>query len=93
MLTGANAALHRAGAAPLGLSRFDAALLAVLALDGTTSRQRLLRLLWPDQEPEGARNALRQRLFRLRRAAGADVVHGSGAVRARRCGVARPRCR
>ena len=76
-LTGANAVLQRAGVAPLGLSRFDAALLAVLALDGSTSRQRLLRLLWPDQEPEGARNALRQRLFRLRRTAGADVVHGS----------------
>lgn len=71
-----SAALQRSGAAPLVLSRFDAALLAVLALDGPTSRQRLLALLWPDHEPEAARNALRQRLFRLRRAAGADVVHG-----------------
>ena len=76
-LTGHSAALQRAGQPPLALSRLDAALLAVLALDGSTSRQRLLRLLWPDQEPEGARNALRQRLFRLRRAAGADVVRGS----------------
>jgi len=76
-LAGSGASLHRAGAAPLALSRFDAALLAVLALDGATSRQRLLALLWPDHEPEAARNALRQRLFRLRRAAGADVVCGA----------------
>ncbi len=75
-LTG-GAALHRSGTAPLVLPRFDAALLALLAIDGPTSRQRLLALLWPDQAPEAARNALRQRLFRLRRAAGADVVHGA----------------
>lgn len=75
-LIGSGASLQRADAAPLALTRFDAALLAVLALNGTTSRQRLLQLLWPDQEPEHARNALRQRLFRLRRSVGADVVHG-----------------
>ncbi|HYJ96542.1 MAG TPA: hypothetical protein VEX14_00655, partial [Burkholderiaceae bacterium] len=77
VLTGPSAALHRTGAAPMALSRLDAALLAWLALEGSTSRQRLLRLLWPDQESEAARNALRQRLFRLRRAAGADLVQGS----------------
>src|SRR5687767_120578 len=76
-LIGRSAALLRDGQPPIPLSRFDAAMLAVLALDGATSRQRLLQLLWPDQEPESARNALRQRLFRLRRAAGADVVRGS----------------
>ena len=72
-----SAALQRPGGAPLVLSRFDAALLALLALDGPTSRQRLLALLWPDQEPEAARNALRQRLFRLRRAAGVELVCGA----------------
>lgn len=77
VLLGRSAALHGMGRPPLALSRFDSALLALLALDGATSRQRLLQLLWPDQEPESARNALRQRLFRLRRAAGADLVQGN----------------
>ena len=75
-LTGVAVAVRRGGATPVPLSRLDAALLAVLAVEGATSRQRLLQLLWPEQEPENARNALRQRLFRLRRAAGADVVTG-----------------
>ena len=75
-LTGVAVAVRRGGATPVPLSRLDAALLVVLAVEGATSRQRLLQLLWPEQEPENARNALRQRLFRLRRAAGADVVTG-----------------
>ncbi|MFO1217188.1 MAG: AAA family ATPase [Burkholderiaceae bacterium] len=69
--------LRRAGAADLPLQRADAALLAVLAIDGTTSRQRLLQLLWPDKPAELARNVLRQRLFQLRRAAGIDLVRGA----------------
>ena len=72
----AGAAVLRADAARVALARLDAALLAVLALEGPTSRQRLLHLLWPDEEPENARNALRQRLFRLRRAVGAELVAG-----------------
>lgn len=80
-LAGSAASLQHGQAPALPLARLDAALLAVLALDGVTSRQRLLALLWPDQEPEAARNALRQRLFRLRRAAGADVVTGSEQLR------------
>lgn len=76
-LSGSAPALSIGTAQPVALTRLDAALLAVLALDGATSRQRLLRLFWPDQEPEDGRNALRQRLFRLRRAAGADLVRGS----------------
>jgi DNA-binding SARP family transcriptional activator len=56
------------------LERKDAALLAVLALDGPLPRARAAALLWPDAEPQKARNSLRQRLFRLRRAAGCDVV-------------------
>ncbi len=53
----------------------DAALLALLAIDGPTARSRAIELLWPD-EPDAAkaRNALRQRLFRLRHAAAAELV-------------------
>jgi len=54
-----------------------AALLAWLALEGPTPRMRLAQLLWPDSEPEAARNALRQRLFQLRRQLGTELVSGS----------------
>ncbi|MFA6262525.1 MAG: bacterial transcriptional activator domain-containing protein, partial [Bacteroidia bacterium] len=61
----------------VALNPNDAALLALLAVDGRTSRDRVIALLWPDEpDPRRARNALRQRLFRLRRAAGADLVEG-----------------
>lgn len=58
----------------LALERKDAALLALLAFDGPLTRARAAALLWPDAEPQKARNNLRQRLFRVRRAAGCDVV-------------------
>mgnify|MGYP003515633558 CR=1 FL=1 len=64
VLTGADAAVYRADATRVALARLDAALLATLAVEGATSRQRLLQLLWPGEEPENARNVLRQRLFR-----------------------------
>src|SRR5918911_547238 len=70
----ASVSRHDGSSVPLG--RIDAALLAVLAIEGGTTRQRLLQLLWPDDEPESARNALRQRLFRLRQAIGAELVVG-----------------
>jgi DNA-binding SARP family transcriptional activator/tetratricopeptide (TPR) repeat protein len=53
----------------------DAALLALLALDGPTPRAQVAALLWPDAGTDGARNNLRQRVFRLRRLAGQDLVH------------------
>ena len=59
------------------LERKDAALLAVLALDGVAPRARLASLLWPDVGDTGARNSLRQRLLRLRRIADRDLVTGS----------------
>lgn len=77
VLTGAVAELHRAGAGAVTLPRIDAALLAVLASEGPTTRQRLVDLLWPEQSAAAARNALRQRLFRLRRAAGVELIQGS----------------
>ena len=81
VLTGPSAALHRTGAAPMALSRLDAALLAV-------ARARRRHVAPAPAAPvvarpgaRGARNALRQRLFRLRRAAGADVVQGASSSR------------
>lgn len=69
--------LLRPGLEALALSAPDAWLLAWLALEGPTPRDRLGRLLWPDSPDESARNALRQRLFRLRRLSGIDLVAGS----------------
>lgn len=77
VLTGTTAAMVRADGRHVPLARLDAALLAVLALEGVASRQRLLQLLWPDDEPDTARNALRQRLFRLRRAIGTQAIAGA----------------
>ncbi len=59
------------------LQTADALLLAWLALEGPTPRDRLAALLWPTSSAEAARNALRQRLFRLRKQAGCDLVGGS----------------
>src|SRR5580765_3853922 len=73
MLAGATA-VRRGDGAVKPLAPIDAALLAFVALEGATSRERLLGLLWPEQPPESARNVLRQRLFRLRRGLGAGVL-------------------
>lgn len=59
------------------LSERDAALLALLALDGPATRERIAAWLWPDAGRERARTSLRQRLFRLRERAGRDVVAGA----------------
>ncbi len=56
------------------LERKDAALLALLAIDGPLPRGRAAALLWPDVDGDAARNNLRQRLHRLRRRAGHDLV-------------------
>jgi len=63
-----------AGGAAHALERKDAALLALLVVDGSTPRARAAALLWPDVDAESARNNLRQRLHRLRRKAGLDLV-------------------
>lgn len=64
----------------LALAAPDALLLAWLALEGPSSREHLAALLWPGSSAEAARNALRQRLFRLRKLAGADLVQGAGTL-------------
>ena len=65
---------------PVALASRDAALLAWLAIEGPTSRARLIALLWPDSEEEAARNVLRQRLFQLKRQLGASVVTGGATL-------------
>jgi DNA-binding SARP family transcriptional activator/tetratricopeptide (TPR) repeat protein len=59
----------------------DAALLALLALDGPTHRAKAAAMLWPEASDAQARSNLRQRLFRLRRAAQRDIVQPSGLLR------------
>lgn len=56
------------------LAARDALLLAWLALEGPTPRNRLAALLWPDSGIDAARNALRQRLFVLRRQFGDEAL-------------------
>lgn len=69
-------ATHADGSS-IALAPRDAALLAWLALEGSTSRAQLAELLWPGSDPAAARNTLRQRLFHLKRHCG-DLVTASG---------------
>lgn len=62
------------GAGWLPLERKDAALLAVLALDGPTPRDTLAAWLWPSVPLKQANLSLRQRIFRLRRKTGHELV-------------------
>jgi hypothetical protein len=71
------ALIDRDDAPPLALAPRDAALLAWLALQGPTSRDRLCSLLWPASTEAQARTTLRQRLFQLKKAAGQDLAAGS----------------
>lgn len=75
-----------AGGETHALERKDAALLAMLAIEGPTPRNRAAALLWPDINEERARNNLRQRLFRLRRLAAAELI-SAGSVLALASGV------
>jgi DNA-binding SARP family transcriptional activator len=58
------------------LSRKDAALLSVVALDGSAMRDTLATMLWPNADSLRARANLRQRRFRLARGAGAALLDG-----------------
>ncbi len=62
-------------------SRKAIAILAVLALDGTTARDRLAPLLWPDGPGADARRNLRRELFRLRQRALPLEESADGALR------------
>lgn len=63
------------------LARKDAALLALLVLDGDCARERVLALLWPEAPRALAQASLRQRAYRLRRALGAEVIEVGETVR------------
>ena len=65
----------------IALERKAAALLALLALDGVRSRVGLAVLLWPDAPVAQARNSLRQRVFRLQRSVGVELVAGQDDLR------------
>lgn len=56
-------------------------MLAFLALHGESARNTIATLLWPDTEPDGARNNLRQTLFKLRKAAQLDLIVGTTHLR------------
>jgi DNA-binding SARP family transcriptional activator len=62
------------------LERHDAALLAMLALQGPTPRNHAGALLWPDVDVKAAQSNLRQRLFRLKRRVGAAIVESEPAL-------------
>jgi DNA-binding SARP family transcriptional activator len=53
--------------------------LAVARPRGFHRRDKLVALFWPELDHEGARNALRQLVHRLRRAIGDETVAGRGA--------------
>jgi DNA-binding SARP family transcriptional activator len=62
---------------PIDLEPKDALLLAYLAVEGPTPRGRLAALLWPGVDEERARGNLRQRLLRLKRTTGVELVAGN----------------
>jgi DNA-binding SARP family transcriptional activator len=65
------------GQASRELAPREAALLAWLAIEGPTPRARLAAVLWPDSDEAAQRNALRQRLFQLKKQFGFDIAAGS----------------
>jgi len=67
-------------AAPWPLERRDAAWLAILALQGGTSRDTLAGWLWPDVPQKTADLDLRQRIFRLRRKTGQEPLQAADVV-------------
>ncbi|MBQ0961823.1 AAA family ATPase [Ideonella sp. 4Y11] len=67
--------------ASVPLSRKDAALLAILAVDGSAAKDLVATMLWPRDNPQGSRLNLRQRRFRLTRTAGAPLVEGDDQLR------------
>ena len=64
----------------VALAPIDALMLAWLAVEGPTSRERLAALLWPVSGADAGRNAMRQRLFRLRKQLGLDAAVGSATL-------------
>ena len=65
----------------LALSPKDAALLAIVALDGPVATDHVAALLWPKATGKRAESNLRQRLFRMRRDTGASLVSSGAGLR------------
>lgn len=63
------------------LSRHDAALLALLALEGELARDRIAAWLWPDTAIKNANINLRQHVFKLRKTCGHPLVHAGLTLR------------
>src|SRR6185503_19490416 len=59
------------------LERRDAAMLALLAIQGPTARTRVTALLWPDEPAPDVRGRLRQRIYALKRKLGVEAICGS----------------
>jgi DNA-binding SARP family transcriptional activator/tetratricopeptide (TPR) repeat protein len=64
----------------VALSRKDAGLLALLALEGSCPRDVLAQMLWPEGDLVKARASLRQRRFRLARGAGLALIEGEATL-------------
>lgn len=62
------------------LERRDAAMLALLAIEGPFARARVTALLWPDESPEDVRGRLRQRIYALKRKLGIEAISGSSTL-------------
>lgn len=70
-----------AGAPDFHLERRDAALLARLVLQGPMARPLAAQWLWESVAPAQAQASLRQRLFRLRRAVGFNLLQSTALLR------------
>ena len=75
-LCGLPQALSATGDQAVVLERRDAAMLALLAIEGPTARSRVSALLWPDEALEAVRGRLRQRIFALKKKLGDEAVVG-----------------
>lgn len=62
------------------LEKKTAAIVAYLAVEGTTSRSRIAGLLWPESKEATARNNLAQAIRRLRTASGASLIEGDESI-------------
>ncbi len=78
--------LVRADGTEVALNEKDAALLALIAIESRVGRQRAAHMLWPTTGSTDGGNApkalnnLRQRVFRINRHAGTEIIRQAGAL-------------
>lgn len=75
-----HARLTSAEGSQVALARHDAVMLAYLALEGATTRKKLLAMLWPNEPVLALPGRLRQRVFALKRKLGTEPVDGTTAM-------------